>query len=129
MRYLSRTEIVALHELLIERFGGAAGIRESAALDSAIGQPLQTFDGEELYPSVIAKAAALGFFLCSNHPFVDGNKRVAHASVAVTLLLNGFEIAATIDDQETIMLRLASGDMSRAEFKEWLELHVRERGA
>jgi death-on-curing protein len=129
VRYLSRTEIVALHELLIERFGGAAGIRESAALDSAIGQPLQTFDGEELYPSVIAKAAALGFFLCSNHPFVDGNKRVAHASVAVTLLLNGFEIAATIDDQETIMLRLASGDMSRAEFKEWLELHVRERGA
>ena len=129
MRHLSRSEVVALHELLIAKFGGAAGVRDSAALDSAIAQPLQTFDGEELYPSVIAKAAALGFFLCSNHPFIDGNKRVAHAAVAVTLILNGFEIAATIDDQEAVMLRLASGDMSRAEFAEWLERHVRDRGA
>jgi death-on-curing protein len=77
----------------------------------------------------VSKAAALSFFLATNHPFVDGNKRVAHAALEVTLVLNGYELKATVDEQERVMLRLASGDLSRAEFSDWVERHTHRSGA
>lgn len=91
-----------------------------AALESSVSQPLQSFGGDELYPGTLEKAAALAFFLASNHPFIDGNKRVAHAALAVTLRLNGYRLSAPVDEQERIMLRLASGELTRAEFSEWV---------
>ena len=103
---------------------GAEGIRDPAALESAVAQPFQTFDGEDLYPSLAAKAAALCFFIIRNHPFVDGNKRVGHAALEVMLVLNGTEIMATTDEQEHVVLAVASGAMSREEFSEWVETHV-----
>jgi len=124
VRYLSVAEVVELHSRVLSRFRGAPGIRDQGALESSVAQPLQAFGGEDLYSSVIEKAAALGYFLATNHPFVDGNKRVAHAAMETTLLLNGFEIRAGIEEQEHVMLLLASGTMSRAEFTSWLERHV-----
>jgi len=124
VRYLSVAEVAELHSRVVSRFGGAPGIRDQGALESSVAQPLQAFGGEDLYSSVIEKAAALGYFLATNHPFVDGNKRVAHAAMETTLLLNGFEIRAGIEEQEHVMLLLASGTMSRAEFTSWLERHV-----
>ena len=81
MRYLSLREILELHENLIEISGGARGIRDMPALESAINQPRLTFDRSDLYPDILAKAAALCFFLVMNHPFVDGNKRIGHAAM------------------------------------------------
>lgn len=70
------------------------------------------------------KASSLAFGLAMNHPFVDGNKRIAHAAMAVFLDPNGFAIEATVDDQERLMLNLAAGQVSRVELTAWLEGHV-----
>lgn len=127
MRYLSLEEVVSLHSLLIAQSGGSSGLRDRGALESAVAQPEASFGGDDLYPMLSAKAAALGHSLIQNHPFVDGNKRVGHAAMEVFLLLNGYEIDALVDDQETVILDVASGQMSRAELSEWLNHHIVER--
>jgi death-on-curing protein len=83
MRYLLLREVIALHGALIQQSGGATGIRELVLLESALAQPRATFGGVDLHLSVHAKAATLGFSLALNHPFVDGDKRVAHAALDV----------------------------------------------
>jgi death on curing protein len=75
------------------------------------------------YPDILTKAAALCFFLVMNHPFVDGNKRVGHAAMETFLILNGFEIEASIDEQEKIILDLAAGKIGREKFTAWLNNH------
>jgi death on curing protein len=120
MRYLTLIEVLELHRRVIERSGGAVGIRDLGLLESAIAQPRMTFGGEDLYPSLIQKASALGFSLIMNHPFVDGNKRTGHAATETFLILNGMEIAAGIDEQERQILSLASGEVDRDAFAEWL---------
>lgn len=102
------------------------GLRDRGVLESAVAQPEMTFGGEDLYPTVAEKAAALGHSLIQNHPFVDGNKRVEHAAMEVFLVLNGYEISASVDEQEEVVLSVASGQMSRAELGEWLKQHVVE---
>ena len=121
MRYLSFLEILELHEAIISFSGGLRGIRDIRALESAINQPRITFDQSDLYPDLIAKAAALCFFLVMNHPFVDGNKRIGHAAMETFLILNGYEIEAIVDDQEQILLDLAAGNLTLKEFTSWLK--------
>ncbi len=123
-RYLSLLEVLSLHRHVIEQSGGAIGIRDLGMLESAIAQPRMTFDREELYPTIIDQAAALGFSLVMNHPFVDGNKRIGHAAVETFLVLNGLEIDAPIDEQERVILALASGELEREKFVEWLKQRV-----
>jgi len=127
MRYLTLGEVVALHRAIVAATGGADGIRGLGALESALAQPKATFGGTDLYPSIVDKASALAFGLAMNHPFVDGNKRIAHAAMAVFLDLNGFDIEATVDEQEQLMLELAAGQLSRAYLTTWLESHVSTR--
>ena len=124
MRYLSFREILELHEAVIEISGGARGIRDMPALESAVNQPRLTFNQADLYPNIVAKAAALCFFLVMNHPFVDGNKRVGHAAMETFLILNGCEIEATVAEQEQIILDLAAGKLTREAFTNWLKDHV-----
>ena len=125
MRYLSVAEVVELQHSLIRETGGASGIRDMGLLESALAQPRATFGGEDLHPTVIAKAAAVGFSLALNHPFIDGNKRIAHAVMEVFLVLNGLEITGHIDEQERLMLDLAAGDISRDQLEEWLANHTK----
>jgi death-on-curing protein len=125
MRYLTLAEVLALHQQILQDSGGTLGIRDVGLLESAIAQPLAAFGGQDLYPSLIEKAAALAFSLVSNHPFVDGNKRVAHAAMEVFLVLNGHEIDCPVDEQETFWLRLAAGQGSRSDLVDWLSKHVR----
>jgi death on curing protein len=129
MRYLSLAEVTELHRLVIEAFGGSHGIRDLGALESAIAQPRMSFGGEDLYPTVVEKAAALGLTLVQNHPFLDGNKRVGHAALETFLVLNGFEVEAEADEQEHLMLALAAGDIDRSGFLNWLRDHARPREA
>lgn len=124
MRYLSLQEVISLHSLLIAQSGGSSGLRDRGALESAVAQPEASFGGEELYPDLASKAAALGHSLIQNHPFVDGNKRIGHAAMEVFLLLNGHEIDASVDDQEKIIIEVASGKVSRIEFSEWISKHL-----
>lgn len=78
--------------------GGAVGVLNLPALESALAQPRMTFGGEDLYPTLVEKAAALGHSLIANHPFVDGNKRTGHAAMEVFLMVNGCEIQASVKD-------------------------------
>jgi death-on-curing protein len=104
MRYLSLAEVLVLHDRIITHSGGAAGLRDLGSLESALAQPRATFDGVDLYPSLAEKAAALAYSLVGNHPFVDGNKRIGHAALETFLVLNGFELEATVDDAESLFL-------------------------
>ena len=124
-RYLSLAEVLKLHDLIIAESGGSDGLRDLGLLESALGQSRQTFGGEDLYPSLASKAAALGFSLIMNHPFVDGNKRVGHAASEALLMLNGFELIAEVDEAEAEILAMAAGRRNREEFQEWIEEHVR----
>ena len=126
MRYLFIEEIISLHAKVIAQSGGSLGLRDRGALESAVSQPEMTFGGEDLYPTVAEKATALGHSLIQNHPFIDGNKRVGHAAMEVFLVLNGYEIKAPVDEQEEIILSVASSQTSRAEFSEWIKQHVVE---
>ena len=83
-----------------------------------------TFRGEDLYPTVAEKAAILSFSLARNHPFVDGNKRTAHAAMEVFLVLNSYEIEASVDEQERVFLSLAAGEVKREEFTDWVKAHL-----
>jgi len=121
MRYLTLEEVLKLHQRLIAQSGGASRVANSGALESAIAQPQMTFAEEDLYPAIAEKACALSFSLIQNHPFLDGNKRIGHAAMEVFLVLNGFEIDAPVDEQERIILQVASGNLSREDFISWLQ--------
>src|SRR5688572_2893274 len=120
MRFLSLGEVLRLHSDLIAVSGGAAGVRDLPRVESALAQPMATFDGSELYPTLHDKAAALGYALIQGHPFIDGNKRIGHAAMEVFLVLNGCQIFADVDLQERTILAVASGKMSRKELRDWL---------
>ena len=105
------------------------GVLNLPALESTLAQPRMTFAGADLYPTLVEKAAALGYMLIQNHPFVDGNKRTGHAAMEVFLVLNGHEIHASVDEQEQIILEVAAGEREREAFTEWLRSHIGERAS
>lgn len=124
MRYLHKEEVLELHKSIIDQTGGHHGLRDEGALESARAQPHMTFDGQELYPTLAEKASASGFSMITNHPFLDGNKRIGHAVMEVFLVINGYEIDASIDEQEDIILGVAAGEMSRHAFTKWVKTHI-----
>lgn len=124
MRYLTVSEVLEIHAAVIQIGGGGLGLRDTSGLEAAIAQPMMTFGGADLYPSVAEKASALGFSLIQNHAFVDGNKRVGHAAMEVFLMLNGWEISADVDEQESIIIGVASGQLDREAFCSWLAKHL-----
>jgi death on curing protein len=124
MRYLTLIEVLEAHGCILQQSGGESGILNLGALESALAQPRMTFDGQDLYPTLVEKSAALGFSLIQNHPFVDGNKRTAHAAMETFLVLNGYQIEATVEEQEDMILKVAAGKSSREVFTEWLRQHL-----
>ena len=128
MRYLTLTEILDLHRRVIEQSGGAEGVRDLGAVESAVAQPQMTFGGDKLYPSIESKATALCFSLVMNHPFVDGNKRIGHVTMGTFLVLNSFQLAASVDDAESVIVTLAAGESSRDALLEWVASHATVHG-
>jgi len=128
VRYLTLSEVLEVHRQVMAQSGGAEGLMHLPALESALAQPQMTFGGEELYPTLVDKAAALGYALIQNHPFLDGNKRTGHAAMEVFLVLNGYEICAVVDEQEHVILQVAASEINREEFTAWLRIHVVAKG-
>jgi death-on-curing protein len=124
MRFLTLGEVLALHRRILAESGGRAGVRDLGAIASALSQPRVSVEGQDAYPTLLDKAAALGFSLIRNHGFIDGNKRIAHAAMDVFLVMNGMEIRAPVDEQERFMLSLAAGKVSRESLTEWLRSNV-----
>jgi death-on-curing protein len=124
MKYITLGEVIELYFKIINKTGGLPGIRDLGALESALAQPRMTFEDKDLYPTIEEKAAALGYSIIMNHPFTDGNKRIGHAVMETFLVINGKEIKATIDEQEKIILGLASKKINRNKFTKWLIAHT-----
>ena len=126
MKYLSVEEVVRLHELIVDASGGSQGVRDLGAIESAVSQPQMGFGGQDLYPSLAEKVAALSFSLINNHPFVDGNKRIGYEAAVVFLEMNGFTVSGDIDEKERVVLAVAAGEMARDEWTNWLRAHLVE---
>ncbi|MBZ5553177.1 MAG: type II toxin-antitoxin system death-on-curing family toxin [Acidobacteriia bacterium] len=115
-------EIVPLiHADLLRRYGGRPGIRDRNLLDSALAQPRMTFAGRSLHRTLFEKAAAYGYHVCQNHPFVDGNKRVAFVLMDLFLQNNGWTLTASEEDAYTVMINLADGRLSKQSLAKWLK--------
>lgn len=127
-RYLTLAEVLYIHARVVNVSGGSPGVRDLNAAESAVAQPRMTFAGDDLYPDLPSKAAALAHALIGNHPFVDGNKRVAHASMECFLLLNGCSLDASVHEQEELFIRAASGLVPRQELAEWIRSHMSTQG-
>jgi death-on-curing protein len=124
VRYLTLSDVLEVHRQVMAQSGGAEGLMHLPALESALAQPQMTFGGEELYPTLVDKAAVLSYALIKNHPFLDGNKRTGHAAMEVFLVLNDHEIRATVDEQEHVILQVAASEIDREAFTAWLRTHV-----
>lgn len=113
-------DIYELHIQLEDTFILSSGIRDENLLASAVNTPFQTFMGNDLYPSIYDKAAQLCYGIANNHPFTDGNKRTALHSMYVYLIINGFDITATQQEVEDLIINVAAGNMTNTKLAEWL---------
>lgn len=111
--HLDLDTVLAIHSSVLAAFGGAAGTRDQALLESAVATPQATFGGRSVYQDAVEIAAAYLFFLCRNHPFIDDNKRVSLASCLVFLRLNGFEPPQDSDAWEELVLDVAASRLDR----------------
>jgi len=119
--YLGLREILQIHQDAIEDSGGGEGIRDDAGIHSAIVAPQTNYFGHERYPTIAEKAAAICLELVTQHPFMDGNKRVGHGAMAHFLHMNGYILDAEDDEQESVILKLAAGELSQPEFFDWVK--------
>ena len=111
--HLSVETVLKIHEESIRKFGGASELRSRDLLESAVAAPQASFEGESVFADVIEIGAAYLFYLCSNHPFVDGNKRTALGACIVFLKLNGAQLAADSVKWERLTLDVAAGRIER----------------
>lgn len=118
---LTLQDIYELHTQLENTFILSPGIRDKNLLASAVNTPFQTFMGNDLYPSIYDKAAQLCYGIANNHPFTDGNKRTALHSMYVYLIINGYDITATQQDVENLIINVAAGRMHTTELSKWLQ--------
>lgn len=122
--FLTLDDLLALHADRVETYGGSLGVRDMAALISALGTPAATFGGTFLHPSLEEMAAAYLFHLSKAHGFVDGNKRAALAAAIAFLDLNGHEIVADPDALYNVCIGVASGRTSKAEVAVFFGKHI-----
>jgi death-on-curing protein len=114
------------HTILIEQFGGTSGIRDMNALKAAIQRPFSTFDGNDLYPAIEDKAAALVESLVKNHAFIDGNKRIGYVVLRFFLMENGYDLTASQTDKYNFIIEISKGILDFQEIREWIISHSRK---
>lgn len=125
--FLTLDEVLALHDDQIQRYGGAAGIRDERLLSSALGAVSATFEGRYLHADLFELAAAYLYYLAQNHPFVDGNKRTALAACLAFLWMNGMEVVASEDEIVDTLVAVASGRLGKSETAVFLKSHAVSR--
>ena len=125
MKFLTKRFVESYHARLIDLFGGAHGVRDDALLESALAQPEATFDGNRLHEDEWNAAAAYGYHLCRNHPFIDGNKRMAAVAMGTFLAINGQHSSFDEVELYLIVIAVAEGNVTKSELAEWLKSHAR----
>ncbi|HLF17763.1 MAG TPA: type II toxin-antitoxin system death-on-curing family toxin [Candidatus Omnitrophota bacterium] len=127
MRYLYPNQVIYLHKEIIKAIGGLPGVRDKGLLESAVYRMQASFGGQDLYPDLFLKVAVLGHSLISNHPFVDGNKRVGYEAMRLMLRLNGYDIKASVDEKYDFVMAIAGKKMDEQTIAAWLKDHCREK--
>jgi death-on-curing protein len=120
VKYLYPKQILYLYQRIVQETGGSSGLRNEALLESAVYRPQASFGGEDLYPDLFAKAAALGHSLILNHPFVDGNKRIGFEAMRLMLRLNGYDLHASMEAKYDFVNEAAKGKLTEREMADWL---------
>lgn len=115
--------VLALHSRQLAEHGGARGVRDNGLLESSLNAPKHRFHYKQA--SIVELAAAYGYSLANNYPFVDGNKRTAYVCMRLFLKLNGMDLDATKREKISIMLELAAGKVDRSSLAQWLQEHVK----
>lgn len=123
VRFLPEELVLIIHSDLLQRYGGRAGLRDLALLQSALARPKVSVGRKFAHKSMFDKAAAYGFHLYRDHPFIDGNKRVAFVLMDVFLQRNGWKIIANEEDAYSLMIELSSGKVSKLQLSSWLKNH------
>jgi death-on-curing protein len=123
VNFLTLRQVLIILEDQIKNYGGEYGIRDINLLNSAIFMPESTFDGQYLHKSIPTMAASYAFHICLNHPFVDGNKRVALASSLVFLDINGYDFDCPNDELYKTIIAVAKGESSKDDLIEFYERH------
>ena len=123
--YLSLAQVLSLHAQQLQRYGGSDGVRDRGALESAIARPAMTFGGDDLYVDLASKAAALMHSLALNHPFIDGNKRVAAHAAILFCELNGHEFTGSVAEVVETTLAVAEGERSPEALAIWFRQRLR----
>lgn len=123
MIILTKEEVLRLHEILLDKTGGLPGVRDIGMLELAVLNCMQTFDGKELYATVIEKSARTAFSLCKNHPFNDGNKRTAILTMLVMLRLNDINLKYSQEELINLGLGIADGSIGYENIVEWIQQH------
>jgi death-on-curing protein len=122
--YLSIEQVEDLHSSQIAHYGGSAGLRDRGALESAVARPAMTFGGEDLYPEVADKAAALMHSLVMNHPYVDGNERVGAHAVLLFLTVNDYRAEISSEELEAVTLSVARGELDAERLAIWFRQRI-----
>jgi len=118
-------QALGIHEMVVKQFGGSMGVRDAGGLESALARPFQTFGGEDLYPDLFSKAAAIGESIIINHPFIDGNKRTGYVLMESILRFGGIKIIAANDKLYNFVISISTGETKFEEIVEWLKANTK----
>lgn len=125
MIWITIEDIIIIHSRIIQTTGGLDGIRDKSGLEAAIAAPLQSFDGIDLFPTVIEKIARLGYGLAANHAFIDGNKRIGAMLVQLLLKWNGYNIELKPNELADMFIDIANGKANEEDLLKWIIKHLK----
>ena len=126
VQYLTLDIVLAIHDSMIEKYGGSFGIRDLGLIQSALARPQASFGGQDLYPTLLDKAAALFHSLMFNHAFVDGNKRTTLTVTARFLYINGYELQTSNEELIKFPLRVENNHFNIEAISDWLSKHTKK---
>lgn len=124
MIWVSADDVIALHSKIIKKTGGIDGVRDRSGLEAAVAAPLQSFGGEDLYPTTIDKIARLGYGLAANHTFIDGNKRIGALMTQLLLQWNGYRLVLNRGELADMFIAIADGSAGEIELLDWINKRI-----
>ena len=124
MIWITADDVIQIHSLVIQRSGGMDGLRDRASLEAAVSAPMQSFGGQDLYPTTVEKIARLGYGLASNHAFVDGNKRIGAMMTQLLLKWNGFQMSLRSGELADMFIAIADGSAEESDLLDWIQEHL-----
>lgn len=125
MIWVTADDVIMIHSRVIGASGGLDGLRDRAELEAAAAAPMQSFGGEDLFPTALEKIARLGFGLASNHAFLDGNKRIGAMMTQLLLKWNGYELALAKGELADMFISIADGQDGEQELLRWINTHIK----